>query len=270
MRKVIFQHLAKTAGTSLIQSLKAAFEDFVCPARYDAELTPELMLDSRFTFYHGHYSFDKVHEFKNLNPDAFAFVFLRHPVNRVLSQYYNWIDALRTRKEYAAIKERGALPAQQISEKLEKFENTIFQMSLEEFLASKDPDIVDVVQNHQTRYLSLRSIYQANALLGCANAIQNIVSFYDFVGLSEIYNDSAKSLLRALSLDESLLSSEIRANTNDERKHDGRYREEKHAILKLVALNGFDLAIFHHVLGKNEPNLSRQTLADLLLLPEMA
>src|SRR5437867_13238126 len=76
MRKVIFQHLAKTAGTSLIQSLKAAFGDSICPARYDAELSPEVMLDSRFAFYHGHYSFDKVHEFKNLNPDAFAFVFL--------------------------------------------------------------------------------------------------------------------------------------------------------------------------------------------------
>lgn len=268
MRKIIFQHLAKTAGTSLIQSLKCAFDVAVCPARYDGELTAELMADNRFVFYHGHYSFDKVHEFKSLNPDAFAFVFLRHPVNRVLSQYYNWVDARRTRQEYAAIRERGALPPEEISKKLDKFESTIFQMSLEEFLASKDPDIVDVVLNHQTRYLSLRSSYAANPLLGYVNAMQNIAGFYDFVGLSETYTASVSALVKRLNLDQSVLSSQIRANTNDERKRAGRYRQRKKAILQLLDLNGLDLALFNYVLGRERPDISGTALADLLLLPE--
>ena len=268
MKKIIFQHLAKTAGTSLIRSLQTCFPDQTCSARYDPELTPELMTDSRFVFYHGHFSFDKVQEFKTVNPGAFAFVFLRHPVNRVLSQYYNWVDAERTREEYAAIKNRGGFPDAEINQKLDKFESTIFSMTLAQFLESKDTDIVDVVLNHQTRYMSLRSVYEANPLLGCLNAVENITSFYDFVGLMETYSHSVERLRTVLGVEEGTLG-EVRVNTNDNRKVSGHYRESREAILQIVARNTFDLSIFHYALARAVAQIPGASISDLLSLPEM-
>lgn len=268
MAKVIFQHLAKTAGTSLIKAVEKAFPEQVCSARYDGELTPDLIQDKRFAFYHGHFSFEKVEEFKAANAEAFAFVFLRHPINRVISQYHNWVDAARTRTEYAAIKERGAMPEEMIAEKLTKFEETIFSLSLPEFLASADPDILDVVYNHQTRYLCRRAIFTENPLLGCVNAIENLFAFYDFVGLLETYDESVRELSKRLEIDTSVLRMDVRVNTNDLQKTRGRYRADRDTILALVDKNTYDLALFHFVLGRHGIPTGLD-IADMLALPEM-
>ena len=266
--KIIFHHIAKTAGTSLVGVMEKAFPRQICLARYDQELTPELMRDERFVFYQGHFSFEKIREFKDANAGAFAFVFLRHPVNRVLSQYHNWVDAERTRREYAAIQARGALPAEAVAKTLEKFERSIFSLSMQQFVDSADPDIVDVVYNHQTRYLSRRAIFAANPLAGCVDAIENLSTTYDFAGLMETYDDSLRDLFERLGLDRTLLQTEIRANTNEFGKSGGRYRVEAKVLTALVERNAHDLSVFHYVLGRNLQNRMRPSL-DMLALPEV-
>jgi hypothetical protein len=249
--KIIFHHIAKTAGTSLVKVMERAFPGRVCAARYDQELTPDLMKDERFVFYQGHFSFEKIREFKDTNAGAFAFVFLRHPINRVLSQYHNWVDAERTRREYAAIRARGAMSAEAVARTLEKFEQNIFGLSMQRFIDSTDPDIVDVVYNHQTRYLSQRTTFAGNPLAGCAEAIENLSTCYDFAGLMETYDDSLRALFELLHLDPSALSTDVRANTNDSGKVDGRYRVEAETLAALVEKNAHDLSVFHYVLGKS-------------------
>ena len=268
--KIIFHHLAKTAGTSLVKVMEKAFPGQVCPARYDNELTPKLMADPRFVFYQGHFSFEKVAQFKAANASAFAFVFLRHPVNRVLSQYHNWIDAERTRREYAAIAERGALSPETVARKLQKFEQNIFGLSMAEFVNSPDPDIRDVVYNHQTRYLSRRAAFAKNPLEGCIDAIQNLSTFYDFVGLTEAYEDCLQDLFVALGLDKVRPDTKIRVNTNDVHKASGRYRVNKDVLAKLVEKNAYDLCVFHHALGSMLSRKGqREDLSTLLSLPDL-
>lgn len=266
--KIIFHHLAKTAGTSLVRVMEKVFPGRVCPARYDQELTPALMNDERFVFYQGHFSFEKIREFKDTRADAFAFVFLRHPVNRVISQYHNWVDAERTRREYAAIRARGVMPAEVIAQRLEKFERTIFNLSMQQFVDSADPEIVDVVYNHQTRYLSRRAVFAANPLAGCADAIANLFTVYDFAGLMETYEDSLFDLFELLDLDHSLLKTEIRANTNDSGKVGGRYRVEAKVLATLAEKNAHDLSVFHCVLGRSMQRGMRYDLS-MLALPEV-
>jgi hypothetical protein len=270
MRKIIFHHITKTAGTSLIGRLKAAFQDRICPATYDDQLTPEMMQDERFVLYHGHFSFDMLEQFKTLNPDSFAFVFLRHPVNRVISQYYNWIDKERTRSHYDVIAKGQGLPPGQIADKMAKFEETIFHLSLAEFLAHNDPDIVDVVHNHQARYLSRRATYAANPMLGCVEAIQNLSTFYDFVGLTETYDVSSRKLMRKLAIRERVPDGEIRVNTNDVRKIGGLYREDSASIFKIIEANEYDLCVFHYALGLCAKGTQKGLdVQELLQLPEM-
>ena len=269
--KILFHHLAKTAGTSLIRVMERAFPGAVCTARYDAELTPETMADTQFTFYQGHFSFEKVEEFKRRNPGSFAFVFLRHPVNRVLSQYHNWTDAERTRREYAAIRERGLLAAEAVNEKLAKFEADIFGLSLAQFVTSEDPDIVDVVYNHQTRYLSRRSHFAKSPMAGCLDAIENLSAFYDFIGLMETYDDSLQELASLLGLDPAHIDKTVRTNTNDSHKIAGRYRIEAPVLAELVRRNAHDLSVFHYALGRNLARAATPwPLGDILSLPEIA
>jgi hypothetical protein len=263
--KIIFHHIAKTAGTSLVEVMEKAFPGRVCAARYDQELTPEIMKDERFVFYQGHFSFEKIRQFKDANAGAFAFVFLRHPVNRVLSQYHNWVDAERTRREYAAIRARGAMSAEAVARTLEKFEQSIFGLSMQQFVGSSDPDIVDVVYNHQTRYLSRRTTFAANPLAGCVEAIENLSNCYDFAGLMETYDASLRDLFRRLNLDPSALPTGVRANTNESGKVGGRYRVEARVLTALVEKNAHDLSVFHYVLGKNLPDGRRHDLGMLAL-----
>jgi hypothetical protein len=229
-----------------------------------------MMRDEQFVLYHGHFSFDMMEKFKIANPDAFAFVFLRHPVNRVISQYYNWIDEERTRSHYKIIAKRQALPPEQIADKLAKFEQKIFRLSLAEFLSHDDPDIVDVVNNHQARYLSRRATYASNPLLGCADAIQNLATFYDFVGLTETYEASVQQLMRLLRMKEPEPVKRTRFNTNDARKVGGLYREDKNAVFKIIELNTYDLCVFHYALGRCLGDAGRNAdVLQLLGLPMM-
>jgi len=270
VKKVIFQHLAKTAGTSLIRAAKRAFRGSVCPARYDGELTTELIRDDRFLFYQGHFSFEMVERFKDANPDSFAFVFLRHPINRVISQYYNWVDPQRTKVEYAEIMKRQMLAAEEVAQRLEKFKQSIFGLSLEEFVNSTDPDIVDVVYNHQTRYVSRRAAFGLSPLHGYLDAIDNLLNFYDFVGTMETYDASAAELFTRLHLDPKLIKARVRANTNDVHKANGRYRVHRATALRLAEMNVYDLCIFHHVLGKQLLTHGvGATASELLRLPEL-
>lgn len=272
MRKILFHHLAKTAGTSLIGEFRKLFPGRVCEARYDMELTPELMVDPSFVFYHGHYSFEKILEFKAFHQDTFVFVFIRHPLNRVISQYYNWVDPKRTRNEYEAIMKRRSVSEELICAKIANFEEEIFHLSLSDFLDSRNPDVVDVIDNHQTRYLSSRAAYGVHPTIGCADAMSNLIAFYDFSGLMERYDEALNMLDVQLGLDGALTGGTIRVNTNDDRKSGGRYKLTRSELDRLLALNVYDLALYHFALGRDLAGTPKEAVASiqsLVKLPEL-
>lgn len=240
MAKILFHHLAKTAGTSLIENLEQLFAGHVCDARYDHELSENMMCDENFRFYHGHYSFRAVRRFKELNPDAFIFTFVRHPFNRVLSQYYNWIDRDRVLWELDAVAARSG-PNDLFVARRTKFERMIFGANLDEFLDNDDPDILEVTYNHQAGYTSDDAAPGIPTRL--TSAVGNILSFYDFVGIVELYEDCLRILELKLGLDPGATGGSYRTNTNDHVKQAGRYRVTEKQFASLVAKNGYDMAL---------------------------
>ena len=240
MPKVLFHHLAKTAGTSLIANLERIFGSRVCNARYDHELTREMMCDETLAFYHGHYSFAAVRRFKELNPDAFIFTFVRHPFNRVLSQYYNWVDRDRVLWELDSVAARSG-PEKKFDARRQKFEQSIFRMSLDAFLADDDPDIREVTFNHQAGYTSDETCPDLSKRL--ASAVGNILSFYEFVGVVELYRPSLRILELKLGFEPGAIEAAHRENTNDHVKTDGKYQITDKQFAMLVQNSGYDMAL---------------------------
>ena len=240
MPKVLFHHLAKTAGTSLIANLERIFAGRVCEARYDHELTLEVICDETLALYHGHYSFAAVRRFKELNPDAFIFTFVRHPFNRVLSQYYNWVDRDRVLWELDSVAARSG-PEEKFDARREKFEQSIFRMSLDAFLTDGDPDIREVTFNHQAGYTSDEACPEFSKRL--ASAVGNILSFYQFVGVVELYDPCLRILELKLGLEPGAIEAAHRANTNDHVKTGGKYQITARQFATLVQNNGYDMAL---------------------------
>ena len=249
--KILLHHIAKTAGSSLIDSIRRLHPDSTCEVRYDSELTSQLMLDEKYRFYHGHYSFDKVRQFKEIYPKLFTIVFLRHPYNRVISQYYNWIDEKRTTREFDVVTSRKLFTEDFIDAKRKQFAE-IRKLTLLQFLSSTDPDVFDVCYNHQTRYLSEKSLFREDPTQGLFNAISNVKNFYDFVGLAEFYPESISTLSKLLGLDESRMADQKKLNTNSVWKVDGTYIISKEEHEKLDRLNNLDFALYTYALSHCE------------------
>lgn len=169
MRKLVFHHLSKTAGSSLITALNARVEGRTCSARYDFELDDWAIEDPRHLLYHGHFSHATVRIFRARLPreQSFIFAFLRNPLDRILSQYYNWTDQEEIRRDFAAdIARAGRTP--QLDEAMAAFEDHIFKMKLSDFLASDLPKVRAAIDNHLSRFekISIRVNH-------CARSIQS-------------------------------------------------------------------------------------------------
>jgi Sulfotransferase family len=87
MRKSVFVHLPKTAGTSFHNALRESLgQGGVSPSFIATRMTPaEAAKLDRFTVISGHISFDDV---KRYFPDRVILTIIRDPVDRCLSWYY--------------------------------------------------------------------------------------------------------------------------------------------------------------------------------------
>ena len=126
--KLLFHHLPKTAGTSLIAQLRRHFWPSCEGARYDYELGERKMRAWYYRFYHGHFTGDKVQQFADLVPGATLITFMRNPLNRVISHYHNRVDRERVLKELAKTEARGGLSAEKARAKRAVYESDIFGM----------------------------------------------------------------------------------------------------------------------------------------------
>ena len=246
-QKLIFHHLTKTAGTSLISELKKAGLSGFDHARYDFEWSDEIFLRGNYNFFHGHYTYDLIKHIKGLGIATFTYTFLRNPVERVISQFYNWKDVAKTAAEHDRIRERG------LSDDIEDSDDThrqIVQMTLEEFLESEDPKIMDSKFNHQTRYLSSEESRNVSMARALNEACINLFSVYDYFGITELYNRSCRYLEDELNIETGTLDSEFKTNTTDNKnKHGEKYYISKKAYNLIIENNLYDIKLFHFALG---------------------
>lgn len=246
--KLIFHHLTKTAGTSLISELKDCGLKSYDNARYDFEWNAEAFESEDYNFFHGHYTFDKIAEIVNeSDKNVMTFTFLRNPIDRVISQFYNWKNLKKTAAEAEVIASRNK--DQKYIEENSSFEKEIAKMTLEDFLQSTHPKIVDSKYNHQTRYLANSESRNHDIIAAFHNAKFNLLTFYDFIGLKESYNTSCRLLEKRINLPTKSLDSENHINTNSKKSIRDKYLVTDKEYDLLVANNHYDIKLFEFVVG---------------------
>ena len=196
MRRIIFLHIPKTAGTTVSQVLLADFlPDEVFPPRLvPLQVTYSIEALSRYRLFCGHLDWS---DLDCVPGEKFTFTFLRRPLDRIISNYYFW----------KGLADAGD-PHQLIRDGLQHLADLGEYSSMAEyFLESRESvkSIVDYTFNNMySYYFAYRRFgwcYIKPVMLRpdqvLANALSNL-SRLDFVGITEFMPESLKTLAAVL------------------------------------------------------------------------
>ncbi|MBA1146038.1 sulfotransferase family 2 domain-containing protein [Ectothiorhodospiraceae bacterium WFHF3C12] len=239
--EVVFHHQPKTAGSSFRQLLGSYFQkQEICPCEIDAEVHAlRGDLRQQYRFYAGHYQYDTVADYF---PDAIWLTFLRNPVDRLVSNFYNLRD--QTRHPEAWKSRAEARPA------VRKFLEKVSSMELSDFVFSDEPRALDRVVNRQTRYLVRRTKLVKGfprydeALV--SEAKEHLERNFSFVGLQEEYDRSLRLLFLTFGLAPPKSIDSYTTNVNTREKTEGGYEVESQVRDYLIEVNQMDLAIWEY------------------------
>lgn len=172
-QQICFMHIGKTAGTSFFYLLREHFTKSHAfhgsPEQFDRITNNELI---KYDLITGHFSF--VHT-KKFNSDRYLITFLRDPVERVLSSYCflrEW-DGLIDDSNHAMV-------------------DAAKQLSLLEFLKCDNQQVMSVTNNHQSWALTTdwRAYRDTSDEKLLNNAVRNVSTKVNFIGLTEYYENS--------------------------------------------------------------------------------
>lgn len=241
-RQIVFHHQPKTAGSSFREYLMTLVrEDQVCPAEIDDEITRLSDAErASFKLFGGHFRFDTL---ADTFPDADWIIFLRHPVDRIVSNYYNLRDSLRHPENW---KQRAAdRPA------VKEFLDQVADMTLEDFVHSDHPRARDRVVNRQTRYLLRRQSdgpgkrIVADDPRMLEQAKHTLQSRFRFVGVQERYDLSVAVFCREFGIDEPADLRQFDRNVNELKPQERRYELTDELRTYLEQQNVMDIALWN-------------------------
>lgn len=187
-RRVVFLHIAKTAGTSIVEFFArrlppgsvCSHGDFLQFPGGSNQLVSAL---SRYPFISGHMGYA---DLAPLMPGAYTFTFLRDPVERVLSFYKFCLHEDMQRQFPVA---RAAA-----------------QLGLEGFLESRLPEVCEMLDNQQVWQLA-RGYWQEDRQALAALAPRDLLAMaranlagFDHVGLTETFDADFRRVLDALEI----------------------------------------------------------------------
>lgn len=209
--KILFLHIPKTGGTAVKKALKNefkpkelqliyGFENFKTGVREFAVNNKKLAI--------GHFGWEP--EMEDLFKSAFKITFLRHPVARVISHYWHFQRSEQQKDRH------------------------LVGMSFEDFLETP------FAQNWQTKRLG-GGLYNTNLSdAECfEEALVNVESRFDFVGITEEMTKSASVLSTSLSLK---LGPVKRKNVNPEKGKEQEMVEKYTEVI--LAKNQYDLRLY--------------------------
>lgn len=269
MKKLLFHHLPKTAGSSLIVQCQKFFDSSCNNARYDPELTLKKINSPKYQFYHGHFSFDKVREFRVHNPNSLVFTFLRNPVNRVISHYFNKIDETKVLPEIERVRKRGII--KELNEKKESYSKQIFKMSLGDFLVSSNKIAKESRFNRMSRYLCPQNLFKSNRELAAVAATENMSTFYNVFGLTELMEDSLRLIEKRINIPNKYLDDKFQTNLNTQKSSGKRYKVSLSNLKRLIEYNLYDIELYAYCYSSlnKELKLDRpDELSDIEILLE--
>jgi len=191
-RQLVFLHIAKTAGTSIVHFFRkhmpaesiCSHGDFLHLA---ADRNQRQLLLSRYPFVSGHFGYDEVVE---LLPEAYTFTFLRNPVDRVLS-FYQFCMHEDMQRQFPVARAAKCL-------------------GLDGFIHSTAPEVVEALDNLQCWQLA-RSYWSEDRRAYAAMSEAEVLDLADahlqgfsHVGLTETFDADFKEILRDLGIDRKL------------------------------------------------------------------
>lgn len=172
-KPLIFVHIPKTAGTSFTAYLRHNISDPALVAEpFYGDLSKIKLERTSLRLFYGHFRFADI---SALKPDGLFVTFLRDPLARVISQYRSWHDPNNLTKAWV-----DAMPADELA--AVRYTQTA---SLQEFILSDDPCIVNQMRNVQTNYLCDPGLAED---LDSAKA--NLAEKFCYFGVVERFDDS--------------------------------------------------------------------------------
>lgn len=264
--KLIFHHLPKTAGSTFRRILEIFFnEDDIFPGEIDDEVVAEINKGSDKIFFAGHFTYDLLLKYF---PNDIWLTFLRDPIDRLISNYYNLNNPKRHTRNWLQRAEKRP-------ETLEFLANCR-EWSLQEFLESDHPMALNRKVNYQTRHIISRSNnkfgdstenfieYDEDIL---AQAKENLRNRFQFVGVQEQFDTSLQLFAMTFGIRPIPVDNFYTDNINPSKKGFQRnYREELSPELLdyLVEKNRMDLELleFSEELIKERTNLFLNNLLD--------
>ncbi len=232
LKPVVFLHLQKTAGTSIINVARQFYgnKNVISHGDYcldengilvpgDQLIQPEYK-QSRFgniPFISGHFGYGFAKQFME---DRYSFTFLRDPVERVLSFYF-----------FCKKRNPNQFRTYEIAQRV----------SLDEFLelGFTDSDIKGHICNHQTSQLAVGWGASYNLALDddglLALALQNLNDF-SYVGFTETFDKDQVNILRDIGI--KIPVGSFKSNSNPGRPlFDGLPQSSKDLLLELTTLD---------------------------------
>ncbi len=188
-RQIVFLHIAKTAGTSIVHFFRKHLQsDSLCSHGDFLHMPPgreqrqELLKSYRFVS--GHFGYDEV---AALLPGAYSFTFLRDPVDRVLSLYQFCMHPDMQRQFPVARAARD--------------------LGLDGFIHSMAPEVVEAVDNLQCWQLARSYWSEDRRALAGMNDSQLLdladthLQELSHVGLTETFDSDFKKILKDIGIE---------------------------------------------------------------------
>lgn len=189
-RRVVFLHIAKTAGTSIVQFFRdrlppetlCSHGDFLAFPEDEFEFQKTLR---QYQFVSGHFGYSDV---MPLLPNAYSFTFLRDPIDRVLSLYKFCMHPDMQRRFAVARAARD--------------------LGLQGFLTSTLPEVCEMLDSQQTWQFARGYWQKDRQALGHLGDLELLdlakahLAQFSHVGLTETFEDDFCRVLLDLGIDE--------------------------------------------------------------------
>lgn len=243
--KFLFHHIQKTAGSTIRGILENLFlANELCPAEVSVELEKEYKNGFKdYKLFAGHFRYSSIDKFLS---DAVWITFLRNPVDRVISHYYNHIDKARIPESWK--KRLGTVDG------LEQYINDVQGVSILEWLNHESQvgsTRIMVTCNHQTqcflpdkikKHVNDWSIYNSEFV---EIAKKNLKEKFVFIGIQEYFNLSLDLFCSSFALNP-IDATNYTTNLNTKKTKDTRYDLDNEIFDIIKEKNKMDLELYEY------------------------
>ncbi len=241
--KLLFHHIPKTAGSTFRTMLMSFYcSDEICPAEVPSELEKscKYACTSKHQLFAGHFSYSSIQEYL---PDAVWITFLRNPLERVISYYYNVTDKARVPRHW--------IDRYNSDREWREYFETVQGLEIMPFLNCSNIKARQVTSNRQTQAFipdELRlsvddwSIYNKELVV---IAKENLKNRFRFIGIQEYFDLSIHlfSLIFALN---PINTKNYTTNLNTLKGWRARY-DVADEVRKLILLkNSMDIELYEY------------------------